>query len=56
MDEYINKIEQIQEETIVLEKCKYDQPKLKYIKGYMLDRFYTPEEYNNFCLQQKGRD
>lgn len=44
LNEYINKLEQCQNEHIVLDKCKYDHPIPKYIKGYMLDDVFYPSK------------
>lgn len=44
-DKYINKLKQCKNKHITLKKADYSHPVPKYIKGYMLDRFYTPEEY-----------
>ena len=43
---YIKKLEECQNIPIVLESCGYNDPKPKKVKGYMLDKFYTIEEYN----------
>lgn len=49
---YINKLEESQKSLLVLGKRVYVHPKEKYVKGYMLDGFYTVEEYKK--MLQKG--